>query len=172
MISFPRVFENWLMKIQNKMFFRKSPSPFRFSSVAFSVSFHRPSIPSPSLALLTARPALALRTLALRDPDLTLCPPPIHATRQQWQQSTSHRPTMLGLSSIRHSVARSSAPSSLGRALSTSESLKVSSATTSPAAQTEERIKYFKIYRWDPDHRQKPVRIPLLRGGPRLGTWR
>lgn len=67
---------------------------------------------------------------------------------------------MLGLSSIRHSVARFSASNtaSVARALSTSESLKVSSAATaaSPAAATEERIKYFKIYRWDPDHRQKP----------------
>mmetsp|Transcript_3150 Transcript_3150/g.6960 ORF Transcript_3150/g.6960 Transcript_3150/m.6960 type:complete len:290 (+) Transcript_3150:82-951(+) len=67
---------------------------------------------------------------------------------------------MLGLSSIRQSVARYSASNSacIARALSTAESLKVSSATTtaSPAAAKEERIKYFKIYRWDPDHQQKP----------------
>lgn len=64
---------------------------------------------------------------------------------------------MLGLSSLRSSVARIHAPASIARALSTSESLKVSSATTAaPPAVAEERIKYFKIYRWDPDHRQKP----------------
>uniref|UniRef100_A0A6U0GPG5 Succinate dehydrogenase [ubiquinone] iron-sulfur subunit, mitochondrial n=1 Tax=Helicotheca tamesis TaxID=374047 RepID=A0A6U0GPG5_9STRA len=40
------------------------------------------------------------------------------------------------------------------RALSTDESLKVSD-TSSPAPAAE-RIKYFKIYRWDPDTRQKP----------------
>ena len=61
---------------------------------------------------------------------------------------------MLGL---RHATSRSRAPAAslAARALSTSESLKVSSA--SPPAAAEERIKYFKIYRWDPDHRQKPV---------------
>jgi len=34
----------------------------------------------------------------------------------------------------------------------------VSSATTTvaPVAREEERIRYFKIYRWDPDHHQKP----------------
>lgn len=65
---------------------------------------------------------------------------------------------MFGLSSIRHSVARSgvSANTAFARALSTAESLKVS-VTKTPAMQKEERIKYFKIYRWDPDHRQKPV---------------
>mmetsp|Transcript_34445 Transcript_34445/g.61901 ORF Transcript_34445/g.61901 Transcript_34445/m.61901 type:complete len:287 (+) Transcript_34445:75-935(+) len=64
---------------------------------------------------------------------------------------------MLGLSTIRHSLARSNASAALTRALSTSESLKVSSATTSaPPVAKEERIKYFKVYRWDPDHRQKP----------------
>ena len=45
------------------------------------------------------------------------------------------------------------------RALSTStESLKVKTTTPPPVPNQEERIKYFKIYRWDPDHRQKPVR--------------
>lgn len=39
-----------------------------------------------------------------------------------------------------------------GRSLSSSTELKVSSVEKS-----EERIKYFKIYRWDPDHQQKPV---------------
>jgi len=39
-----------------------------------------------------------------------------------------------------------------GRSLSSSPELKVSSVEKS-----EERIKYFKIYRWDPDHQQKPV---------------
>mmetsp|Transcript_37977 Transcript_37977/g.79541 ORF Transcript_37977/g.79541 Transcript_37977/m.79541 type:complete len:287 (-) Transcript_37977:553-1413(-) len=64
---------------------------------------------------------------------------------------------MFGLSSIRHTVARFNAPTAFSRALSTSESLKVSSATTTaPPVAKEERIKYFKIYRWDPDHRQKP----------------
>mmetsp|Transcript_27409 Transcript_27409/g.58210 ORF Transcript_27409/g.58210 Transcript_27409/m.58210 type:complete len:294 (+) Transcript_27409:100-981(+) len=69
---------------------------------------------------------------------------------------------MLGLSSLRHSAARSNAPAAAfaRRALTTSESLKVGSATTTttapPATKQEERIKYFKIYRWDPDHRQKP----------------
>ena len=71
---------------------------------------------------------------------------------------------MLSLSSFRQSVAsRSNVTSAvLSRALSTSESLKVSSSATSTppaAAAKEERIKYFKIYRWDPDHRQKPVSI-------------
>ena len=67
-------------------------------------------------------------------------------------------------SSIRYSVTRSgvsmntAAVGIVTRALSTSESLKVSSATKAPPLQKEERIKYFKIYRWDPDHRQKPVR--------------
>jgi hypothetical protein len=68
-------------------------------------------------------------------------------------------------SSIRHSVVRSgvvsmniSAVGIATRALSTSESLKVSSATKASPLMKEERIKYFKIYRWDPDHRQKPVR--------------
>jgi hypothetical protein len=65
---------------------------------------------------------------------------------------------MLSLASLRHSVARSPATALLARSLSTSESLKVSSASTSPPPAEEERIKYFKIYRWDPDHRQKPVR--------------
>lgn len=46
------------------------------------------------------------------------------------------------------------------RALSTStESLKVKTTTPPPVPNQEERIKYFKIYRWDPDHRQKPVRF-------------
>mmetsp|Transcript_15372 Transcript_15372/g.26237 ORF Transcript_15372/g.26237 Transcript_15372/m.26237 type:complete len:286 (+) Transcript_15372:122-979(+) len=63
---------------------------------------------------------------------------------------------MLGLSSIRHTVARANASAAITRALSTSESLKVNSATTTPPPKAEERIKYFKIYRWDPDHRQKP----------------
>jgi len=63
---------------------------------------------------------------------------------------------MLCLSSIRHAVVRSNATAIVTRSLSTSESLKVSSALTSPPSAEEERIKYFKIYRWDPDHRQKP----------------
>ena len=80
---------------------------------------------------------------------------------------------MLGFNSLTAAVARStigavsnassSASSSrttglLFRALSTTtESLKVKSTTPPPVASQEERIKYFKIYRWDPDHRQKPV---------------
>ena len=49
------------------------------------------------------------------------------------------------------------------RALSTStESLKVKTTTPPPVPNQEERIKYFKIYRWDPDHRQKPVRFIIL----------
>ena len=63
---------------------------------------------------------------------------------------------MLGLSSVRQSMSRSVVSVNIARALSTAESLKVS-VTTTPPAQKEERIKYFKIYRWDPDHRQKPV---------------
>jgi len=64
---------------------------------------------------------------------------------------------MFGLSSIRQRVAQFNVPTAFTRALSTSESLKVSSATTAaPPVVKEERIKYFKIYRWDPDHRQKP----------------
>jgi len=67
---------------------------------------------------------------------------------------------MFGLANaFRHTVARPNAvvTASFTRALSTAESLKVTSAATPPpAAATEERIKYFKIYRWDPDHRQKP----------------
>jgi len=63
---------------------------------------------------------------------------------------------MLCLSSMRHAVVRSKATAIVTRSLSTSESLKVSSALTSPPSAQEERIKYFKIYRWDPDHRQKP----------------
>ena len=74
-------------------------------------------------------------------------------------------PTMMvvGFDSVSRAMARSSVSldsSVIARALSTSESLKVSSTTTAPppvAARKEERIKYFKIYRWDPDHRQKPV---------------
>ncbi|KAL3822991.1 hypothetical protein ACHAXA_008131 [Cyclostephanos tholiformis] len=62
---------------------------------------------------------------------------------------------MLGLSSVRQSMSRSVVSVNIARALSTAESLKVS-VTTTPPAQKEERIKYFKIYRWDPDHRQKP----------------
>ncbi len=54
--------------------------------------------------------------------------------------------------------AAAAASSTLFRALSTTtESLKVKSTTPPPVANQEERIKYFKIYRWDPDHRQKPV---------------
>jgi len=70
---------------------------------------------------------------------------------------------MLSLSSMRHSVARSGASvnTAFARALSTAESLKVS-VTKTPPMQKEERIKYFKIYRWDPDHRQKPVSGSLL----------
>ena len=72
---------------------------------------------------------------------------------------------MLGLSAIRHSIARSGGAASncnysaAIRALSTTESLKVGSAATStpPPSAKEENIKYFKIYRWDPDHQQKPV---------------
>ena len=74
---------------------------------------------------------------------------------------------MLGISSAIRGAARSgtfstAATTSIAqRALSTTatESLKVDSAAAPPplAAQKEERIKYFKIYRWDPDHRQKPV---------------
>ena len=77
---------------------------------------------------------------------------------------------MLGMNSLRAAVARSatvvssnastasSNTSLLFRALSTTtESLKVKSTTPPPVANQEERIKYFKIYRWDPDHRQKPV---------------
>ena len=77
---------------------------------------------------------------------------------------------MLGLSAIRHSIARSGGAASncnysaAIRALSTNtESLKVGSAATSTpppsAIAKEENIKYFKIYRWDPDHQQKPVSI-------------
>ena len=76
---------------------------------------------------------------------------------------------MLGLSSAIRGAARSgtfstAATTSIAqRALSTTatESLKVDSAAAPPplAAQKEERIKYFKIYRWDPDHRQKPVSL-------------
>ena len=71
---------------------------------------------------------------------------------------------MFGLSSMRHSVARSgvSVNTAFARALSTVESLKVSVTKTPPPTQKEERIKYFKIYRWDPDHRQKPVSGSLL----------
>lgn len=63
---------------------------------------------------------------------------------------------MLGLSSVRHSTSRPVVSANIARALSTAESLKVS-VTKTPPMQKEERIKYFKIYRWDPDHRQKPV---------------
>ena len=78
---------------------------------------------------------------------------------------------MLGLSAIRHAVAPRSGISAINassyiarRALSTTESLKVESAatTTPPPTQKEERIKYFKIYRWDPDHQQKPVSIDII----------
>ena len=79
---------------------------------------------------------------------------------------------MLGLSAIRHSIARSGGAASncnysaAIRALSTNtESLKVGSAATStppPSATKEENIKYFKIYRWDPDHQQKPVSIVVI----------
>jgi len=67
---------------------------------------------------------------------------------------------MLGLS-LRLAATRSSSsvPSvALSmRAMSTSESLKVAVTNTSASAPPlEERIKYFKIYRWDPDHQQKP----------------
>mmetsp|Transcript_18187 Transcript_18187/g.29782 ORF Transcript_18187/g.29782 Transcript_18187/m.29782 type:complete len:301 (+) Transcript_18187:114-1016(+) len=73
---------------------------------------------------------------------------------------------MLGMKSVTAAVARStislsassaSISSNLFRALSTTtESLKVKSTTPPPVANQAERIKYFKIYRWDPDHRQKP----------------
>ncbi len=68
----------------------------------------------------------------------------------------------VGFNSVSRAVARSIVSPFTVRALSTSETLKVSSttnATASPpvAARKEERIKYFKIYRWDPDHSQKPV---------------
>ncbi|KAL7442916.1 hypothetical protein ACHAXH_009030 [Discostella pseudostelligera] len=72
---------------------------------------------------------------------------------------------MVGLQTVSRALARSSISSNapfIARGLSTSESLKVSSTTTTAAAsppvaaRKEERIKYFKIYRWDPDHRQKP----------------
>mmetsp|Transcript_10506 Transcript_10506/g.15785 ORF Transcript_10506/g.15785 Transcript_10506/m.15785 type:complete len:301 (-) Transcript_10506:151-1053(-) len=74
---------------------------------------------------------------------------------------------MLGFNSLTAAVARStigavsnassSRTTGLFRALSTTtESLKVKSTTPPPVASQEERIKYFKIYRWDPDHRQKP----------------
>jgi hypothetical protein len=87
--------------------------------------------------------------------------------------------TMLGLNSLRQTTAAVARIAAIGnytvssssnasssssirnavRALSTStESLKVKSTTPPPVANQEERIKYFKIYRWDPDHRQKPVR--------------
>ena len=78
---------------------------------------------------------------------------------------------MLGLSAIRHAVAHRSGISTVNassyiarRALSTTESLKVESAatTTPPPTQKEERIKYFKIYRWDPDHQQNPVRLVFI----------
>ena len=81
---------------------------------------------------------------------------------------------MLGLSAIRHSIARSSGGAASNfncnysaaiRALSTTESLKVGSAATStppPSATKEENIKYFKIYRWDPDHQQKPVSVFMV----------
>ncbi|KAL7515580.1 hypothetical protein ACHAXN_012740 [Cyclotella atomus] len=59
---------------------------------------------------------------------------------------------MLGLTALRHAVR----PSTSIRALST-ESLKVTNVRGGSSANVkEERIKYFKIYRWDPDHRQKP----------------
>ena len=74
---------------------------------------------------------------------------------------------MLGMNSLSTAVARSTIGSSSRkttinycfRALSTTtESLKVKSTTPPPPiTNQEERIKYFKIYRWDPDHRQKPV---------------
>lgn len=41
------------------------------------------------------------------------------------------------------------------RALST-ESLKV---TETKSPETAERIKYFKIYRWDPEQKQKPYLV-------------
>eukprot|EP00956_Cyclotella_meneghiniana_P024150 scaffold48175_cov58-Cyclotella_meneghiniana.AAC.1 len=56
---------------------------------------------------------------------------------------------MFGLTALR----RAARPAGSIRTLST-ESLKVSSVK--PDNVSEERIKYFKIYRWDPDHRQKP----------------
>ena len=70
--------------------------------------------------------------------------------------------TMLGLSAIRRAVAPRCG--NVARALSTTESLKVESAatTTPPPTQKKERIKYFKIYRWDPDHQQKPVRLGFV----------
>lgn len=70
--------------------------------------------------------------------------------------------TMLGLSAIRRAVAPRCG--NIARALSTTESLKVESAatTTPPPTQKKERIKYFKIYRWDPDHQQKPVRLGFI----------
>ena len=70
---------------------------------------------------------------------------------------------MLGLSAIRHSIARSGGAASncnfsaAIRALSTNTELKVGSSSTPPPSAKEENIKYFKIYRWDPDHQQKPV---------------
>jgi len=49
---------------------------------------------------------------------------------------------------------RPSAAAFSTRSFSGDASLKVSSTATTPAK--EEKIKYFKVYRWDPDHRQKP----------------
>lgn len=76
---------------------------------------------------------------------------------------------MLG-AGMRTSLLRTAAsrlnPTSGGAALAgrnLSSELKVSSVE-----QSEERIRYFKIYRWDPDHQQKPV-SPIADG---MGiTW-
>jgi len=55
--------------------------------------------------------------------------------------------------SLRSSVIISQ--STVNRYLTT-ESLKVADATPAPVV---ERIKYFKIYRWDPEQEQKPYLV-------------
>jgi len=84
------------------------------------------------------------------------------------QKTAAVARTTIGASSSSNALSPSSssfrtAAAAAARALSTStESLKVKSTTPPPAVNKEERIKYFKIYRWDPDHRQKPVRNSFL----------
>merc|ERR1719343_1221542 len=72
---------------------------------------------------------------------------------------SASKKVILQTSTNRISFWGSTSSLSIGRYLTTaSSSLKTSSAEAvhSAPAKEEEKIKYFKIYRWDPEHNQQP----------------
>jgi len=68
-------------------------------------------------------------------------------------------------------TARSFLPMPIRATTIATESLKVKDVSPVPLNKAkQERIKYFKIYRWDPEQKQKPYLVRSETNGPCAAT--